>query len=144
MKSPHNIWKNIKFVLKQSFQLSPSKVILGFVYQAVSQFKGYILAVLLVGLIVDSVESNADISQVVFLLCICMALVVIIQIFEIYYTHYFAPISDEKFQCKLNQLLDRKAAQIGAEAYEDSQFFDKMTLSLTQALSRIESVLQNT
>lgn len=144
MKSPYNIWKNIGFVLEQSFRLSPSKVILGFVYQAVSQFKGYILTVLLVGLIVDSVESNADISQVIFLLCICMALVVIIQIFEIYYTRYFSPISDEKFQCKLNQLLDRKAAQIGAEAYEDSQFFDKMSLSLTQALPRIESVLQNT
>ena len=143
MKNPYHVYKNIAFVLAESFRLSPSKVILGFVNQAVSQLKGYILTVLLIGLIVDAIEAGNGISRAIFWLSMCMALVVVGQIFEIWYTRCFSPVSDEKFQCRLNELLDRKAAQIGAEAYEDSHFFDIMDLSLTQALSRIESVLQN-
>ena len=129
MRFSYHAWKNVGFVIAQSFRLSPSKVILGFVYQAVSQLKSYILTVLLIGVIVDAIESGSGVSQAIILLSICMALVVIGQIFEIWYIRCFSPVSDDKFQCRLNQLLNRKAAQIGAEAYEDSRFFNIMNMT---------------
>ena len=143
MKVSFAVWKNISYVLAGAFRLSQSKVILGFIFQALSQLKSYALSILLLGVIVRHIERNEEFSKILLILSVYIAATVIVTCLEIWYKDYFLPCNNLKFNAKVDSIFNKKASRIGAEAYENSRFFDKMNLSVTESVSRIEGILNN-
>ena len=133
---------NIAYLLKLTLELDPLRVLLQFLEQAVRYGIWIFFSVIFLRYLLQSIEANVPVGSIFAWLGLSMAVLGLTAIFFSWYNASYLPLSDLRMSASLSQRLFAQAVRVDLACYEDEEFFNRYTLAIKEAETRLPEFLK--
>ncbi len=134
-------WANIIYLLKLIFALDPTRVILQFLEQAVDYGVWIFFSVVFLRYLLQSIQANIPVGGIFSWIGFSMVVLGLLAIVFSWYNAKYQPLSDLRMRAALSKRLFEQAVRVDLACYEDEEFFNRYTLALKEAETRLPEFL---
>ncbi|MCL2772186.1 MAG: ABC transporter ATP-binding protein/permease [Oscillospiraceae bacterium] len=142
-KESASVFRNNAYMFKLAWRISPSRVVLEFIDNALDRINWIFAAVIFMRLIINGLERNASFGEMVATIALSTALLVVIAVFRSWVCHKYSPEADLRVNEKLYTTIFDQSANVELACYEDPEFYSKYTLAVKEVGDRLGSVIRN-
>jgi ATP-binding cassette subfamily B protein len=135
-------WANIGYMFRLALNLDPARVALQFFRQAVGYGAWIFFSVIFLRYLLGSIQSNAPVSRILTWVGVSMAVIGLFSIVISWYDAKYKPLSDLRMSATLSKRLFAQAVRVDLACYEDEAFYNRYTLALQEAETRLPEFLQ--
>ena len=134
---------NNLYILKMAWRIHPRRVVGEFVRDAIEQFLSVFFSIVFIKYFLESIESGASYQSLALFILASAGLMMAASLIGQWYEYRFIPISDTIIHEKLYEMLFRKASEVELNCYEDADFYNRYTLAIKEADTRMQAVVRN-
>jgi ATP-binding cassette subfamily B protein len=135
-------WTNIGYLLKLALELDPVRVALQFFEQAVSYGAWIFFVVIFLRYLLQSIEANVPVGTILAWVGLSMGVLAPLSMVKSWYNASYQPLSDVRMSAALAQRLFAQAVRVDLACYEDEEFYNRYTLAIKEAETRLPEFLQ--
>ena len=129
--------RNDCYALKLGFSIEKSMVIHSFFVQASGYFEWVFFEAVFLRHIVDALDRNQDFQVVFRFILLCGAMFFLLSVYENYVENVVYPLSAVRLHYGVYSKLYAKAKNVELRCYEDSEFYNRYTMSMDNSDTRI-------
>lgn len=135
--------RNDCYALKLGFSIEKSMVIHSFFVQASGYFEWVFFEAVFLRHIVDALDRNQDFQVVFRFILLCGAMFFLLSVYENYVENVVYPLSAVRLHYGVYSKLYAKAKNVELRCYEDSEFYNRYTMSMDNSDTRILEIIRN-
>lgn len=136
-------FRNNIYAMKLAFQLSTQRVLIIFL-RSICEFGEWIFFdVYFIRYIVASLDHKKDFPEMAGYILLCGFVFMLLNIFYQYTDTVYTPISDARIYKKMYGKLFAKARNVELKCYEDADFYNKYTMAMDGANTRLMEVVKS-
>lgn len=135
--------KNDCYALKFGFSIEKNLVVHSFFIQALGYFEWVFFNAVFVRHIVGALDQNQDFQVVFRFILLCGALFFLLGVYKNYVENVVYPLSAVKLYYGVYSMLYAKAKNVELRCYEDSEFYNRYTMSMDGADTKIIEIIKN-
>lgn len=135
--------RNDCYALKLGFSIDKSMVIHSFFVQASGYFEWVFFEAVFLRHIVDALDRNQDFQVVFRFILLCGAMFFLLSVYENYVENVVYPLSAVRLHYGVYSKLYAKAKNVELRCYEDSEFYNRYTMSMDNSDTRILEIIRN-
>lgn len=139
-------WETIKndcYGLKLGFSIEKSLIIHGFFIQTSGYFEWVFFDAVFIRRIVGALDQNQDFQVVFRFILMCGALFFLLHVYRNYVENVVYPLSSVRLYYGVYAMLYEKAKNVELGCYEDSEFYNRYTMSMDGADTKILEISWN-
>jgi len=133
--------KNNAYMLKLVWQVYPKRIICNAIYFALDYFTWIFSSVIFLKYIFESLSESTKFKDVLFFLTIALLIYFVSCFYKTWYEKRFLPISDDIIYGELTKIMYDKSSDVDLSCFENTDFYNKYTLALSETKERFKSVL---
>lgn len=135
--------RNTVYSLKLMWKISPARVIHLGVMRLVGYFEWLFYSAFFMVYVINSLETGEKFERMMVFLGVTASVFVCINLYYAYLRGKFIPENDPKINAGLYEMLLKKAVNVELECYENSDFYDKYTLAMEKADTRLSETVDS-
>lgn len=139
-------WETIKndcYALKLGLSMEKSLVIHGFFIQMSGYFEWVFFDAVFIRHIVGALEQNQDFQVVFRFILMCGMAFFLLSVYGNYVENVVYPLSSARLYYGVYAMLYGKAGNVELQCYEDSEFYNRYTMSMDNADTKILEIIWN-
>lgn len=136
-------FRNTVYSLKLMWKISPAKVIHLGIMRLVGYFEWLFYSAFFMVYVINSLEAGDPFGKMMIFLGITASVFVCINLYYAYVRGKFIPETDPKINAGIYEMLLKKAVNVELECYENSDFYDKYTLAMEKADTRLAETVDS-
>lgn len=139
-------WETIKndcYALRLGFSIEKSMVIHSFFIQAAGYFEWVFFDAIFIRYIVGALDQNQDFQLVFQFILMCGVLFFLLSVYRNYVENVVYPLTATKLYYGVYSRLYEKAKNVELRCYEDPDFYNRYTMSMDGADTKILEIVQN-
>lgn len=139
-------WETIKndcYALRLGFSIGKSMVIHSFFVQASGYFEWVFFDAVFIRHIVGALDQNQDFGSVFQFILMCGAVFFLLSVYGNYVENVVYPLSAVKLYYGVYTKLYEKAKNVELRCYEDPEFYNRYTMSMDGADTKIMEIVRN-
>ncbi|MCL2157839.1 MAG: ABC transporter ATP-binding protein/permease [Oscillospiraceae bacterium] len=140
-KTPARLFQNNAYMFALAWRISPRRVVLAFLDNALDRIHWIFSAVIFMRLVVSGLEREAGLGEMAAIVALSTAALVAVAMVRSWLCHKTFPEMELRSNEKLNAMLFDKAANVELACYEDPEFYDRYTLAIKEVGDRLWSVI---
>jgi ATP-binding cassette subfamily B protein len=140
-QSKPRTWANVIYMLHLAFELHPSRVALQFLRQSIRYGIWIFFSVIFTRYLLQSIQANTPVNDIFTWLGLSMAVLALLTTFVSWYDAKYLPLSNLQMSAALAERLFAQAVRVDLACYEDEEFFNRYTLALKEAETRLPEYL---
>ena len=140
-KTPARFFQNNAYMFALAWRISPRRVVLAFLDNALDRIHWIFSAVIFMRLVVSGLEREAGLGEMAAIVSLSTAALVAVAMVRSWLCHRTFPEMELRSNEKLNAMLFDKAANVELACYEDPEFYDRYTLAIKEVGDRLWSVI---
>lgn len=133
--------KNIHYMLKLA--KCPLYLFMMILDKCLSELKWAVLLVIFLNGFLKMVETGEEISHIAVTLGSYAIVVAVIEIYSVFFNHYYKPGVRPKVQAKFKERLFEKSAKADLEDFDDPEYYNKYIWSLTKSEEIMDGIFEN-
>lgn len=134
---------NTLYSLKLMWKISPARVIHSAIKRLAGYFEWLFYSAFFLVYVVSSLEKGEAFSKMLVFLAITASVFICLNIYYAYLEGKFFPETEPKINNGLYNMLLKKAVNVELECFEDSDFYDKYTLAMESADTRLSATVDS-
>jgi len=134
---------NTVYSLKLMWKISPARVVHSALKRLTGYFEWLFYSAFFLVYVVSSLEKGEEFSKMLIFLGITTTVFVCLNIYYAYLEGRFMPETEPKINSGLYSMLLKKAVNVELECYEDSDFYNKYTLAMEMADTRLAAAVDS-
>lgn len=134
---------NNRYILGLAWRIHPQRIIADFVKSGLEQFSRVFYSVIFVKYLLESMEKGSGFGNLAIFIFVTLFIFMLVELYSRWYEVKFKPISDSILYEKLYEMLFRKASEVDLNCYEDVDFYNKYTIAIKEADTRVSAVIEN-
>ena len=138
-----SVIQDVRYALGISWKYSKKYVICSATIKMLEYFGWVFYSSVFLRYVINAMESNVSFPRMMIYLGSCVLVFASISLFNNYYNECFMPMFRAKFSDYLNGMIITKARNIDLKCYDDEEFYNKYTLAIESADSKIEAVVND-
>ncbi len=138
-----SVLKNNLFALKIAMHISPALVFHSAMVRVLDYFEWLFYSAFFMKYIINTIEGDGSYHKLLIFLGISVLVFAGISLYNCYVQEKFLPVVRIDLNDKLTDLLFEKARQVDIKCFEDEKFYNKYTLAVENADTRIEETLNS-
>lgn len=135
--------KNDWYAIRLGFSINKSVVIHAFFLEMVIYFEWVFFDAIFLRYIVDALDHGKGLRTILTFILSCGALFFVLIIYREYVTNVVNPLSATKLYYGVYSKLYAKARNVELRCYEDADFYNRYTMSMDGADTKIMEIIQN-
>lgn len=143
-KNKYSLIGDIFFIFKTVWNFDWRRVVFGVLNSATVYLLEIYTSVIFFRYVFDSIGDENNYYKVVTFIGLSLLFYMVINLYQLWYTKRFEPISDSLMYRNLAQLVFNKAVDVELACYDDADFYNKYTMAMADTEKRIKSVMDNT
>ncbi|MBP3325589.1 MAG: ABC transporter ATP-binding protein [Coprococcus sp.] len=143
-KNKYTLIGDICFIFKTVWNFDWRRVVLGILNSATVYLLEIYTSIIFFRYVFDSISDEANYYKIITFVGASLLLYMVINLYQLWYTKRFEPISDSAMYRNLAQLVFEKAVDVELACYDDADFYNKYTMAMADTEKRIKSVMDNT
>lgn len=140
--SLYEVIKNNVYAIKLIWQISPKRVMHMAFYSFIDYFTWMFYSTYFMRYVVNAIENGYQFNRIVMYIAISCVVTMFLQLYAAYFRNVTVPLDDVKVYSKLYSKMYKKAENVELACFEDSEFYNKYTMALDDACSRITTVTE--
>lgn len=133
---------NIRFALRQVWEVSPSYFFLYFFVTFIYAPLDFLTGSFLLRLIVNGIENGKPTGEILTFMAVICTVSLIIYTLNSYYWNVISPKKSRRIGASMQKKLFRKAASVDLACYETPAFYDKYVRAMDEAYDRVMKVMR--
>ena len=143
-KNKYSLIGDIFFIFKTVWNFDWRRVVFGVLNSATVYLLEIYTSVIFFRYVFDSIGDENNYYKIVTFIGLSLLFYMVINLYQLWYTKRFEPISDSLMYRNLAQLVFNKAVDGELACYDDADFYNKYTMAMADTEKRIKSVMDNT
>ena len=143
-KNKYSLIGDIFFIFKTVWNFDWRRVVFGVLNSATVYLLEIYTSVIFFRYVFDSIGDENNYYKIVTFIGLSLLFYMVINLYQLWYTKRFEPISDSLMYRNLAQLVFNKAVDVELACYDDADFYNKYTMAMADTEKRIKSVMDNT
>lgn len=135
--------RNVAYSIKLMWKISPAKVIHLGIMRLVGYFEWLFYSAFFMVYVINSLETGESFGRMMIFLGITASTFICINLYYAYVKGKFTPETDPKINAGIYNMLLKKAVNVELECYENSDFYDKYTLAMEKADTRLTETVDS-
>ncbi len=140
----YSLLKNIVYIFKIVWNFDKRRVILGILNSATVYLLEIYTSIIFFRYVFEAIGEKANFQRVIMFIIGSLILYMGINLYQLWYTKYYEPVSDTEMYQKLAQLVFDKAVSVELSCYDDADFYNKYTMAMSGIEQRIKTIMGNT
>lgn len=134
---------NTMYSLKLMWKISPARVVHSAIKRLAGYFEWLFYSAFFLVYVVNSLETGEEFSKMLIFLGITASVFICLNIYYAYLEGKFFPETEPKINNGLYNMLLKKAVNVELECFEDSDFYNKYTLAMEMADTRLSATVDS-
>lgn len=135
--------KNDCYALKLGFSMETGLVIHSFFIQAAGYFEWVFFDAIFIRHVVGALDQNQDFETIFRFILMCGGLFFLLNLYRNYVENVVYPLSATKLYYGVYAMLYAKAKNVELRCYEDPEFYNRYTMSMDGADTKILEIIRN-
>lgn len=135
--------RNTVYSLKLMWKISPAKVIHLGIMRVVGYFEWLFYSAFFMVYVIRSLEAGERFERMMIFLGITASVFICINLYYAYIRGKFIPETDPKINAGMYDMLLKKAVNVELECFENSDFYDRYTLAMEKADTRLTETVDS-
>lgn len=135
--------KNDLYALRIGFSIRKNLVIHAFFIQVCGYFEWVFFEAVFLRYIVDALDKNQDFQTVFVFILVCGAVFFLVSVYKNYVENVVQPLGAAKLYYGIYKRLYAKAKNVELRCYEDADFYNRYTMAMDGADTKIMEIIQN-
>lgn len=140
----YSLLKDIAYIFKMVWNFDKRRVILGILNSATIYLMEIYTSIIFFRYVFDAIGEKSNFQRVIMFVIASLILYMGINLYQLWYTKYYEPVSDTEMYQKLAQLVFDKAVNVELSCYDDAAFYNKYTMAMADIEQRIKTIMGNT
>lgn len=142
-ESIHQTLSNNLYILRFAWHLSPRRVLFSGVYYGLAQFEYLFFSGYFVKKILSLIETGGSFPEILLFLGLTAGLFLAVVLFDSWYENLLVPVTDVELYHGLCHTLYEKAGNADLSCFEDSDFYNRYMMAMTDSDQRLIRTLDN-
>ena len=143
-KNKYSLIGDVLFIFKTVWNFDWRRVVFGILNSATVYLLEVYTSIIFFRYVFDSIGDEKNYYKIITFIGFSLLLYLVINLYQLWYTKRFEPISDSLMYRNLAQLVFDKAVSVELACYDDAEFYNKYTMAMADTEKRIKSVMDNT
>lgn len=135
--------KNDWYALKLGCSIEKSLVIHAFFVQAAGYFEWVFFDAIFLRYIVDALDKDQDFYPIFMFILVCGAVFFLVSVYRNYVENVVHPLASTRLYYGIYSRLYAKAKNVELRCYEDAEFYNRYTMAMDGADTKILGIIQN-
>lgn len=133
---------NIIYLFKLALTLDPLRVVLQFLDYAIDYGVWIFFSVVFLRYLLQAIQAETPIVHILTWLGITLLILGLVAVFFSWYNASYRPLSDLRMSAALSKRLFAQAVRVDLACYEDETFYDRFSLAIKEAETRLPDFLE--
>lgn len=129
------------YALKTIWLISKKRVLHTIIYEIVGYGEWVFFSIFFLRYIINAIEQRKPFEAILVFIGICCFIFSILALYNSYHDSFLIPYTDNEIYGKLHQKIYQKASNVELHCYEDPDFYNRYTMTLSNAVKNITESL---